>query len=250
VNAPLGLKEYCEEKLLSENSLREYLNLSAIVSVELDEGVVHDLLVLLPDEVFEGRFKPKFGECFVQNDQKSSPPVFTRFKSHSWLRRDFARRLPIALWIFRKSVVMQDPGGNFGTILREHNTLFEQDLENIIKRKYIELRSDRHNLRQTISRGDRLASDLLKANVVKLALELLMLSHGKPYPYKKWLAIETGRFTSGQHLLDISSRFIETREPKDIISLSDELVGLVIKLLESGTQLPPTLLKEWWLHLS
>ena len=61
VNRLPELKRYFEEKLLSMQNLREYLDASSVVSVELDPDIVYDLIVLVPDQVFETRFKNQFG---------------------------------------------------------------------------------------------------------------------------------------------------------------------------------------------
>ena len=74
---------------------------------ELDEGIVYDVfMVIVPDNLFTGGFYSQFGDCFVQNDRECVPPVFTRFKSYAWLRKNFERRLAIASWIFGKSIVI------------------------------------------------------------------------------------------------------------------------------------------------
>jgi len=244
------LKKYFAEKLQSMNELNPYLKYSSVVSVELDDGVVYDLMVVLPDMMFEGNFKTRFGECFVVNDQEHCPPVFTRFKSQRWLISDLARRLPIALWIFGKSIVIQDPNGTFENIVHEHNLVFQKNVKNILRRKYIEFRSDRHNLRRTVYRRDDLATNILKGNVVKIAIEILMLSYGKPYPYKKWLSFEARKFAEGPKILEISSRFLGEMDPVKIIDQSDELVGVIVELFKDDPDLPPTFLSEWWLNLS
>ena len=102
----IELARYFEEKLSVMTDLQRYLRMSSVVSVELNPGVVYDLMVLVPDHLFENDFKPQFGECFVVNDKEYSPPVFTRFKSYQWLRKDLSHRLPIALWIFGRAVVV------------------------------------------------------------------------------------------------------------------------------------------------
>lgn len=245
----LWLDEYYRKKLLSETTVAKYVEQASVITVELDKNVVYDLMVLMQDNVFNGEFASRFGECFVLNNRECVPPVFTRFKSYTWLRCDFERRLAIALWIFGKSVVISDPNDTFVSVVSEYSSIFERDLEKIIKRKYVEFRSDRHNLRQVVYHQDRLACDILKSNIVKLAAELQMLSQRKPYPYKKWLAYEVGKSDNGKHLLGISRKFIETREPADIISVSEELVQSVVHFLSCDGLLPSNFLAEWWLHL-
>lgn len=246
----IELRKYFEEKLLVKDDLRKYLEVSAIVTVELDQELIYDLMVIVPDQMFESDFRTQFGECFVVNDQEYSPPVFTRFKSYQWLLKDLSHRLPIALWIFKHAVVIQDPEGAFDAILRQHNVLFEQEVKGIIRRKYIEFRSDRHNLRQAVHHSDDLAINLLKANVIKIAMEILMLAHGQPYPYKKWLPPEARKFEQGSELVQICTEFMVEKDAKKIITLSDGLVGRVVHILSGDDNFSPGLLNQWWLHLS
>src|SRR3989338_3465348 len=221
----LELARYLEARLFVRTDLQPYLKVSSVVSVELDPEVVYDLMVLVPDHLFENDFGNKLGECFIVNDQEHSPPVFTRFKSYQWLRKDFSRRLPIALWIFSRAVVVQDPYNSFRKILLKHTALFERDLREIVHRKYIEFRSDRHNLRQAVYRHDRIAIDLIKANVVKLALEIILLTNGQPYPYRKWLPSEATRLQEGPNLVGLCADFLKEADHEKVISLSDALVA-------------------------
>ena len=246
----LWLRKYFEEKLILRGDLQKYLEASSVVSVELDHEIAFDLMVLVPDLMFEGEFKVLFGEYFVVNDQEQSPHVFTRFKSYRWLRKDLSSRLPIALWIFGKSAIIQDPTKDFGMIIREYAALFSENREDIIRRKYIEFRSDRHNLRQAVYHQDMLAVDLLRANVIKIALEILILSHGKPYPYKKWLPSEAKKLKKGQDIVFICEVFVKETNLKKVISLSDELVDKIVKILADNSSLSSGLLNQWWLHLA
>lgn len=246
----IELRKYFEEKLLVKDDLRKYLEASSVVTVELDRELIYDLIVLVPDQMFEGDFMTQFGECFVVNDQEYSPHVFTRFKSYQWLLKDLSHRLPIALWIFTHAVVIQDPEGTFGRILHRHNVLFKQKVKGIIRRKYIEFRSDRHNLRQAVHHCDGLAIDLLRANVIKLAMEILMLAHGQPYPYKKWLPPEALKFEQGSELVRTCTEFMIEQDAKKIIALSDDLVGKVVHMLSGDDSFSPDFLNQWWLHLS
>ncbi|MBI5220771.1 MAG: hypothetical protein HY978_02965 [Candidatus Liptonbacteria bacterium] len=244
------LSEYFEKNLSAIDGLRPYLGVSSVVSVELNRGQVYDLMVLMPDSTFEDAFKLQFGECFVVNDKDYSPPVFTRFKSHAWLRRDFSRRLSIALWIFGRGVVVQDPGNVFGEILLEYRSLFEQQLKGIIRHKYVEFRSDRHNLRQAVYRNDSLAIDLLKSNVIKLALEITLLAAGRPYPYKKWLPSETGTTYGGSQLVDLCQNFTGEEDREKVISMSDDIVATIVRILSRDESFSASFLNEWWLHLA
>lgn len=83
MNTDSELRVYYERKLLSASGLGKYFEQSSVVSVELDEKIIYDLLVLMPDEVFAGDFKREFGDCFVLNDQKNSPSLRRKKKSNT-----------------------------------------------------------------------------------------------------------------------------------------------------------------------
>lgn len=249
MNIPLILKEYLGKELLQAKDLNEYLTRSAIVTVEIDEKLIIDLIVFIPNQIFFGDFTDKFGDCFVVNHQEQLPHIFTRFKSFQWLMKDFSNRSNIALWIFQNSIVLQDPDGTFSKIVKEQSALFEQNLTNTIKRKYIEFRSDRHNMRQVVYHKNRLSTNLLRSNVIKLALEILILAHGKPYPYKKWLTAEATKLDANRKIINICNEFANESDYDRIISLSDDLVSGISDIVLSKNRLPPNIIKEWWLHL-
>lgn len=245
----LKLKAYLNEELLQIKELNKYLTQSAIVTVELDEKLIFDLIAFVPDQIFNGEFVEKFGDCFVVSHQKILPHIFTRFKNFQWLKADFSNRLNIALWIFQNSVVLQDPDGTFSRIVENQSVLFEKNLTNSIRRKYIEFRSDRHNLRQVIYHKDRLSIELLRSNTIKLALEIMILAHGKPYPYKKWLATEAAKLDANRTVIKICNEYAKESDLDRIILLSDDLVSITADILLSKNRLSPNIIKEWWLHL-
>ena len=245
----LKLRQYFEDELMSTDDLHKYLPRSTVVSVEVDEKLIIDLIVFIPDQIFNSEFVNKYGDCYVVNDQKQLPHVFTRFKDYQWLLNDFSRRLAIALWIFQNAIIINDPYDTFRRIVQIQSEMFNRRLTDIIRNKYIEFRSDRHNLRQAIFHQDKLAVDILRANVVKLALEILILANGRPYPYKKWLAPEASKFDVGHGVLESCFKFTNEENPSKIMSWSDELVSKTSDVLLANTNLPAQLATEWWLYL-
>jgi hypothetical protein len=241
------LKKYFDEELSQIKELRKYLLDSAVVTVELDEKLILDLIVFIPDQLFENEFVENFGDCFVVNHQKQLPHIFTRFKSYQWLKNDFSNRLNIALWIFTNSIVIQDPDGSFRELLRRYSEIFKCNLNDTIRRKYIELRSDRHNLRQVVFHKDKLSIDIIRANVAKLALEILILANDNPYPYKKWLADEAFKYDG--EVCALCKEFTSELDLDRIITISDKLVSKVANTLLKKSKLPPQVINEWWLHL-
>jgi hypothetical protein len=138
----LRLRRYFEDELMSIDNLRKYLPRSTIVSVEVDEKLIIDLIVFIPDQIYNSEFVERHGECYVVNDQKQLPHVFTRFKSYQWLLHDFSKRLAIALWIFQNAIVVNDPDDTFKRIVQSQSEIFHRNLVDIIRKKYIEFRSE------------------------------------------------------------------------------------------------------------
>jgi len=251
-----SVNDYLQTKLARKSKLSEFFDDAAVVwyassaFVEwYDPELVRDILIILPDERFES-FKTNFGPNYVVDDHNVVPPVFVRFKSYKWLQRDFARRLPVALWIYQHAKVLRDPQGKFADILRSQSEVFKKQLPSILRRKYIEFRTDRHNLRHTIPSRMDLATRLIKASVVKLALELTLLAEGQPYPYKKWLFWATEReATQGQEVVSLVTRFWDETDNDRVITLSDQLVAKVASICAQSGLVSEGVTTKWWLHL-
>ena len=248
--------EYLKSNLACRPEVARFLDKAAVVwyassafMEKYDPSVVRDFLVLLPDQLFE-EFKSELGQNFVVDDHDTVPPVFVRFKSYEWLSRDFGRRLPIALWIYQNARILRDPEKKFIDILHDQTEVFKGQLPIILRRKYIEFRTDRHNLRHTVSTGMDLATQLIKANVVKLALELTLLAEERPYPYKKWLFWTAEReATQGKEVINLATRFWEETEKEQIITLSDQLVAKIASICAQSGLVPENVTTKWWLQL-
>lgn len=251
-----SVEEYLQTQLARKPELAEFLDDAALVwyassaFVErYDPGLVRDLLVVLPDERFEN-LKANLGSSYVVDDHDVTPPVFVRFTSYGWLERDFARRLPVALWIYQHARVLRDPDSRFVNILRAQSEVFRKQLSSILRRKYLEFRTDRHNLRHTVPAGMDLATHLIKASVVKLALELTLLAEGRPYPYKKWLFWAAEReATQGKEVIGLATRFWDEIDKGLVIDLSDQLVAKVASICAQSGLVSEDVTTRWWLHL-
>lgn len=251
-----SVEEYLQNQLARRPELAEFLDDAALIwyassaFVErYDPELVRDILVVLPDERFEN-FKANFGSSYVVDDHDMTPPVFVRFKSYEWAERDFARRLPVALWIYQHARVLRDPDSRFADILSVQSEAFKKQLPSILWRKYLEFRTDRHNLRHTVPAGMDLATHLIKASVVKLALELTLLTEGRPYPYKKWLFWAAERETTqGKEVISLASRFWDETDKKLVIDLSDQLVAKVASICAQSGLISEDVTTRWWLHL-
>ena len=214
-----------------------------------DPDLVRDLLIVLPNERFVN-FEADFGPNYVVDDHDVVPPVFVRFKSYEWLERDLLRRLPVALWIYQHARVLRDPQGKFANFLRTQSEAFKEQLPSILRRKYLEFRTDRHNLRHTVPASMGMATRLIKSSAVKLALELTLLAEGKPYPYKKWLFWAAEQETvQGREIVNLATRFWDETDKNQIIALSDQLVAKVASICVQSGFVPEDVTTRWWLHL-
>jgi hypothetical protein len=245
----LLVKKYIKERLSNNPELVPYISKTSILLTEDDPGLVWDFLILLPDELFS-EFSARYSDCFVIDDHEYDPWVFTKVKSLGWIVKDFQKRLPIALWIYQHSMIIQDKDKQFSNILDRQKERFAELFPEILQKKYIEFRTERHNLRHAIKRENAIAIALIKATVVKLSFEMSFLAEGKPYPYKKWLPIFVQRGTGKKaELYNISQDFLDTKEAERSIELSNQLVEKTISLLNETKVLEDDILQRWWLYL-
>ncbi|MEK9135150.1 MAG: DUF4037 domain-containing protein [Patescibacteria group bacterium] len=245
----LAMRAYVENKLYKTKELVEFVEKASILQTENEPGLVWDVMILLPDDSFQ-EFSGQYGECFVVDDHDHHPNVFTRVKSFEWLRKDFTRRLPIALWIYQHSLVLADKGGGFDKIIQEQMKVFDEAVPETLRKKYLEFRTERHNLRHALKRKETVSELLIKATVVKLGLEMIFLAQRKPYPYKKWLPSIAGQETRcGKIVLQISNEFLSSGTAETTLELSNRLVEKIVELLDETRMFSKDFLERWWLYL-
>ena len=253
------IQTYIRSKLVNHPQLGNLLPQSSIVWYasaafieEIDEQVSRDLLILVPDHLNE-RFVEDCGQNFIIDDHDVKPPTFVRVKDLKWFQADFSRRLPIALWLYEHAVILQDPMGEFQYTLEEKKEIFTHSLPRLMQAKYVEFRSERHNLRDTARLqycGMEEATILIKAVVAKLAAEIVFLAERKPYPYKKWLFWALGRETScGGEVNDLVHCFLQEQDQHLIIEHSDRLVAKVSSIATKSGLLPSDVSEHWWCYL-
>lgn len=249
-NKTVRYRKYVIKHLASTPELSSYIQTAWILLTREDPGIVWDFMILLQSSAFDG-FKGKHGETFAIDNHNHDPPVFTRVKDFQWLEADFQRRLPIALWIFDHSIAIQDPKSRFAHLLKKQKHIFRAKLPGIIRQKYLEFRTERHNLRQTVSKERGMATQLIKTTVAKLAMEISVLATGRPYPFKKWLPTVTAQ--EGGHggtIVNLAKHFLQATDQRMIIRLSDELVAEVIQVIRETGICSEDFLVRWWLHLA
>jgi hypothetical protein len=230
--------------------LEEYLQQTTILLSSYEGNRVWDLMIFMDNEWFKYEFSHLYSDYFIVDDHDHDPPVFTRVKSYDWLEKNFSKRLPVALWIFENALVVQEHGTHFYQILAEQKKVFAKNLREIIRRKYIEMRGERHNLRYSAERPNDIANILLKSNIIKICFELSLLAEGKPYPFGILLP-EYARSQScfGNSIFEISSQFLAETNPKKTIALSDCLVEKVSSTLSATGNFSSDFLSRWWLYL-
>ncbi|MBU4099683.1 hypothetical protein KJ980_08645 [Patescibacteria group bacterium] len=245
-----AVERYVEDILLKNQEVESFIKQSSILLTENEEGLVWDIMILIPDDLFLNKVICSWDDCFAIDDHNHNPWVFARVKNYKWLRQDFYKRLPIALWIFQNSLIIRDREDRFAGILREQQEIFANSVNGILGKKYIEFRTERHNLRHAIKKQRKMASIIIKAAIVKLALEICFLAEDKPYPYKKLLPeAVVENTTHGKKVYQISECFLEAEDPDSIIELSDTLVQAIALVLKETNLFSENFLQQWWLHL-
>jgi len=244
------VRNYVFERLYDNPLLKKHISRSSILLIT-EEYNIWDIIVLFPDNIFSQHIARKVGECFVIDDHDHKPWVFTRIKDYKWLRKDFSRRISIALWLFSNALIVQDEDSIFSDILTEQLTRFYELIPKLLALKYIEFRSERHNLRYASIEKRLLASRIIRATIVKLSLEICFLSERKPYPYKMLLPerslVETA---NGIEVLQIGERFLNAENDELIIELSENLVRKIVSVLKNTKMFSDSWLDNWWLHLT
>jgi len=246
MNKKIEVEIYVQKKLTMEVT-ESFLTSSIILLIEDDPNIVRDILVLIPNTEY-GKFVDCYGPHFVVDDHDYKYPIFTKFRNLEWMKDDLKSRLSIALWIYQNSLVIQDPQREFVRLLDYYQSVFQQALPVLIKHKYIEMRTERHNLRQAISRDRKIAIPIIKATVAKLAMEISLLADNQPYPYKKWLPEVARNSHMGRAVYPLVEAFLGEKNGEKTIAISEEIIESMRNFL-SKNWLSSDLLNRWWLYL-
>ena len=207
---------------------------------------VWDFMVVLPDKQF-AKFAKAHGQSVVIDDHDAphGQPVFARIVSRKWIREDFKRRLPIALWVYSNSLRVQDNGTWLDILISRASSAFERNRPRDLRSKYLALRQERHNLRYAVRARYTSSVALIKAAFYKLAVELVYIQERRPYPYRILLPVAAEVETeAGKALLPLLTDFLEATGPR-IIELTDEIIVMLHNILD----IPQHVKNEWWLHL-
>ncbi|GEM_PF-2742618 len=244
-------KQYVKDVLAAHEALAPILSLSTIVLNDYENGYVWDYLILPPEELYEEQILRKYGPNLVIDDHEHSPWVFTKVRSFEWVKQDIVKRAAIALWIYLHAEVMQDPERRFPSLVQSYQQEYAKKIPTILRQKYLELRSERHNLRYTAFHEQDVASQLIKSCLVKLALELCYVFEAKPYPFKALLARKAAEETeNGEKVLFHSKQLLESQNPHEVIRITDDLIREIDRFLITSPYVTEDFLRSWWLYLS
>jgi len=235
----------------NNTKIKKYLEGATIIANVYENKTIYDVMILLRDDIFINQFSPIYGLNFVIDKHTDRHDIFIRFKNQSWLIEDLSKRLPIALWIWKNSIILQEKEQNITSLINRYEKKFESLVIEIARQKYLELRSERHNLRFSLKKNDFIASNIIKSTIVKLSLELCLLSEKKPYPFKILLpriAVEQSEY--GKEILKTCIDFLNSTNPNESIYLSDLLIKNLIDMLTKKLDLQNDFLQKWWLHLT
>lgn len=233
-------------KILESNELIDSVS---VLLTENDHDSIWDLLIIIPDEKYAD-FSGQYGFSYVFDDHGHSPPVFSKVRSIGWLKSDLDRRMPIALWVLNNSLIILDHDYQTQNLIDEYGSKFKTRIPDLIKLKYLELRSERHNLRKAVDFRRDMAIEIIRITVIKLALELSFLIDNQPYPYKKWLPEMAALSHYGREILDVSNIFLKAVNHNEIIETSQTLVNTVNDMLREKGALPNYVIERWWEYLT
>lgn len=208
---------------------------------------VWDFIVALPNVQFV-RFAKKHGVSAVIDDHDTphGRSVFTRIVSQQWVKRDFGRRLPIALWVYMNALRVQECDKWLDNLICKGTFELEKRRLSDLRVKYLALRQERHNLRYAVRARYRAAIVLIKAAFFKLAVELIYTQEHRPYPYRFLLPIAAEFETeAGKTVLPLLTDFLEAEESQKIIELTDQIIAQLNNMLG----VPQEIKDQWWQHL-
>jgi hypothetical protein len=124
---------------------------------------------------------------------------------------------------------------------------------------YVEHRSDDRAADHPLERGDPVAALAAQTLALTHALRAVMVLHGQPYPYSKWLYRFARQTPTGQALFDRVEQWIDLlgrgglREPAGAQGhiLAQKMKEIRVALIDAAKAagIDEPWLREWWLHI-
>ena len=249
------IRKYIQTHLVNHAVVGQYLSNASIVfrgSTQLgvnDEFCDWDLEFLLPSFIFID-FAKKYGRSYVLIDKKHNPEVFMVVRPHQWLKSKFTKNPIVWSWNYQELLIVKDPGNVCRNIIISGIERFQKELKRLTWEKYIEFRAHRHDLKASSARNLVISSSLIRAAMVKSFLEFVLLSHGRPYPHKKWLATVVKKEIDNEGMIvGLCQNFLTTFKKEDVETLDTKLLNLAMLFGEqSGFERKK--LETWWCYLS
>lgn len=249
------IRRYIQTHLVNHTVVGPYLSNASVVFRGVtqlginDEFCDWDLEFLLPYHIFVD-FAKKYGRSYVLIDKEHDPKVFMVVRSHQWLKSKFTKNPIVWAWNYQELLMVKDPGNVCKNIIISGIERFKKGLKRLTWEKYIEFRAHRHDLKASSARNLVISSTLIRAAMVKSFLEFILLSRGRPYPHKKWLAtVVEKEINNGEMIVGLCQNFLTTFEKGEIEALDVELLNFAM-LFGEQNGFERKRLEAWWCYLS
>lgn len=150
-----------------------------------------DLHVILDDDLHE-RYMSDFDPSCTIDDHSHHPSVFVQIRPLSWLKKrlDGIDTSVLYLWIYENGTWICDSLG-IANLVEEHRKLFENNLENIAIKHFVNFSVRRLDASSSAKRGLKCATGIYRGSMVEAALRSFCIAKSSPYPYGKWLSKQT-----------------------------------------------------------
>jgi hypothetical protein len=225
-----------------------------------DEHSDFDLRLILPDEE-HARLSTRLREAHLWDPGRDfrlkleDREPFRRFPSAevlilsaSQLAQELRFDLPVALWSYTHSVVLQDPLGTLRAPVEAAAERFQSRLGDLRCEHYYRFRAARNDLiPRVMPRRLMTVLAIKRGEAVREALRLAFLAEGKPYPYDKWLEVMAERETRwGAGIVTAVRALVAARETHTVEHASKVLRDRVAFALQQGG-VSERWLEQWWL---
>jgi len=226
-----------------------YLSGSAGYGIEegFDEKADWDLHIILEDEVYAKIHKKGNADPLI-NDPNNKPTVFGQIRSKSWLKKRLDSLLKgdcTYLWIYTNGLMIDDKL-SIHSAIKGYSSLFQKNLNDLIRYHYIRFAVARFSTAAASRRGISTATSLYNAEMIELALQTICLLHGQPYAYTKWLEKQVSMIDGiSPTLLQLIEASLASKSFEDFDKNARNLRLFTEETLtEHMGKLP--WIKEWW----
>jgi predicted nucleotidyltransferase len=152
-----------------------------------------DLVIAVPDKTYHSMHAKavESGEIKSTGDLRLETydplEIAVKIRSLSQIDREIKNDLNVALRIYTKCQIWNDPENQFERIVKEHRNAFHCDLPQTLREKVLRLRNAVSFYEGMILRDDLFSCNMLKFQFLQNFMEACFLVDSSPYPYVKWL---------------------------------------------------------------